>query len=585
VQTYIAHKLKLHQHLNGSRASLRLDGLPLSALRSILEYSTILGRLAISHTNRALRVVVHANNDILADLSSQTGYRGTLPPSTLRCLLEYTDDKSLKLAIDLPLQSSVMQHNEILLVAQPHLARTKSLYLGAHWGPIQLSITDGRAEKLRTTWRLICSFLKEPASQLERARITSGPESSLAGVYILPGDLFSGIAPLLRGVWLENVTLPSQPVPALSRIQDFCYSPHPLTLTAAQLRDLLQMMPELRALELYIEDFVPDSFGEPHTIGGPTVPLRVFRLEQVCSNMEEMLLQIQAAAGPNLRALALWEDGDNEDNPFWLDSVLAVYQRIFRIVMAKNWVELDLATDGAPEQVVVMRGFTSEDDPPPQLGARVFLSADRAMPGSLAWLTSLTMHEFLWPCDDTEVSELTEYDMNSWYPRLPALTDVELILGALDDYTYMFNEERICLMLADDLMGGVSMPRLARLTLSHRVRNREECQSLVKECTCERLLAVSLADLFELVEALKPESTCLKALILRGLDPVDLDLDVQLRRLGTLTDELQLVPLPDLTAVVSPYWSNLAWPEDPRTIFNLWADLPSDTQEISFLGH
>ena len=145
MQTYIAQKLKLHQHLNGSRASLRLDGLPLSALRSILEYSTILGRLAISHTNRALRVVVHANNDILADLSSQTGYRGTLPPSTLRCLLEYTDDKPLKLAIDLPLQSSVMQHDEILFVAQPHLARTKSLYLGAHWGPIQLSITDGRA--------------------------------------------------------------------------------------------------------------------------------------------------------------------------------------------------------------------------------------------------------------------------------------------------------------------------------------------------------------------------------------------------------------------------------------------------------
>jgi len=139
-------------------------------------------------------------------------------------------------------------------------------------------------------------------------------------------------------------------------------------------------------------------------------------------------------------------------------------------------------------------------------------------------------------------------------------------------------------MLADNIMGGISMPQLARLTLSHRVRGPQECSYTVTKCTCEKLLSVSLADLFELAKVLKPESSRLKVLILRGLDPVDLDLDLQLLRLGTVSDELQLVPLPDFTEFIWPDPWTYAWPENPRGSFNVWSNSPAELREIAILG-
>jgi len=174
-----------------------------------------------------------------------------------------------------------------------------------------------------------------------------------------------------------------------------------------------------------------------------------------------------------------------------------------------------------------MRLFVSDSHWEPEDSVSLLLSAVRMVSGSLVWLTSLTMHEFLWPCD------LTVGEMGGCYPQLPTLTDVELVLAMPDDYARIHNGERVTVMLADHIMGGMSMPELARLTLSHRVRNPQECKYAVTKCTCEQALSVSLADLFELAKVLKPESTRLKVLILRGLDPVDLGLDVQLLWLRT----------------------------------------------------
>jgi len=413
IQTYLAHELEYLRNILASGARPRLDGLPLRALRAILAFSTVHGCLAISHTNRTLRAVTHANKDIFADLSFQDEYRGSLPLAPLRYLLGYTDDP-LQLAINLPLQSPVAQHDDVLLAAQPHLTRTQSLYLGAWWGPIQVHNTryrvnedqgiEWRVSQMRATWRSICSFLMEPAPQLKRTCIESGSSllSTESGPLSLPDDLFSGIAPSLRGSSLRDVLLPVQPVLAFNRIQDFSYSPRPLTLNTADLRNILQMMPELRALELYIMKFEPGTIDKPHTISFEAVPLRVFRLDHICSDLDKILSQVRATAGPNLCTITLHDDGDGDGaNPFWLDSVLVVYQRILRIVMIKHEIELDLATDNAPDQVVTMRIFISESYGRPKDSVALLRSAYRTIPGSLAWLTSLTMHEFLWPRDLT----------------------------------------------------------------------------------------------------------------------------------------------------------------------------------------
>jgi len=590
IQTYVAHMLEHQRHMITSRTQACLDGLPLRALHAILDYSTVLGRLAIFHTNRTLRAAVHANKDIFADLSFRNEFRGSLHPATLHYLLNYTDNP-LKLTINLPLHSPVIQHADVLLLAQTHLARTRSLYISACWESIQVQNTryrvnrdqgiEWRVGQMRATWRWICSFLEEPAPQLKRICVESGSSilSTESGPLTLSVDLFGGIAPLLQGLRLEDALLPVQPVLALSRIQDFSYVPQPSTLNAADLRNILQMMPELRALELYIMNFEPNTVDTPHTISSPAVPLRVFRLEHICNNLDKILLQIHAVAGSNLSTITLYDDGEDDgSNPLWLKSVLAVYQRILRIVMIKHGVEIDVATDDTPDHVVAIRLFISDDYSLPEDSVTLLRSGDRTVPGSLAWLTSLTMHEFLWP------RNLTAGEMGGWYPRLPALTDVELVLGTLDDYARMYNGERVTVMLADSIMGGMSMPQMARLTLSHRVRGPHECNYAVTKCTCEQLLSVSLADLFDLTEALKPESTRLKVLILRGLDPVDLDLDVQLLRLGRLADEIQLVPLPDFKTIVWPGPRNYAWPEDPRGSFSVWSDSPAELREVSLLG-
>jgi len=589
-QTYVAHKLE-HQRFNNAYSTrTRLDGLPLRALRVILEYSTVLGRLAIFHANRALRAAVHANKDVFADLSLQNEYRESLHPTTLSCLLNYTD-VPLKLAINLPLRSPVVHHDDVLQIYQPHLTRTQSLHLGDYWDDARYredededQVTDRiewREAQMSAIWHSICSFLMEPAPQLKRTCIESGLFLLCVdlGPLILPADLFSSIAPSLRGLRLVEAFLPVQHVLAFNRIQDFSYLPQSMTLNAADLRNILKMMPELQTLELYIFNFEPDTVDTPYPIGVSVVPLRVFRLGHICSNLDKILSQIHAAAKPNLRIVTLYDDsGDYEPNQFQLDSVLAVYQRILRICMIKHEIEFDLATDNAQEQVVTMRLFISESYGQFEDSVPLLLSASRTVSSSLAWLTSLTMHEFFWPCD------LTAGGMDGWYSRLPALTDAELVLGAPDDYARMCMQERVTVMLADDIMGGMSMPQLARLTLSHRVRGPQECNYVVTKCTCEQLLSVSLADLFDLAETLRPKSRRLEALILRGLDPVDLDLDVQLLRLGTLSDELQLVPLPDFKTNVWPSPGNYAWPEDPRGRFSVWSDSPAELREVSLLG-
>ena len=131
-QIYVAHKLEHQRHIIASRTRPHLDGLPLRALHVILKFSIVLGRLATFRTNRALRAAVHANKDIFADLSFQYEYQGSLPLASLRYLVSYTGDP-LQLRINLPLQSSETQHDDVLEICQPHLSRARSLYIGAYW--------------------------------------------------------------------------------------------------------------------------------------------------------------------------------------------------------------------------------------------------------------------------------------------------------------------------------------------------------------------------------------------------------------------------------------------------------------------
>ena len=48
------------------------------------------------------------------------------------------------------------------------------------------------------------------------------------------------------------------------------YSPQPSTFDAADLRKILQIMPELQTLELYFMTFEPEAVGTPHKICAAT---------------------------------------------------------------------------------------------------------------------------------------------------------------------------------------------------------------------------------------------------------------------------------------------------------------------------
>ncbi|KAH7099658.1 hypothetical protein BKA62DRAFT_282153 [Auriculariales sp. MPI-PUGE-AT-0066] len=573
------------------RRAHTLAELPVPLIERIMVLSGPESSSELANTCRTFRDVATSRPDIFADLSYLDEYRRISSPGAFRRILERSGDLPLKLSVSVPLQEDACIRNELLEIAQRHFKRAAALYLGPYWGHLKPRDTwvlsqwnpSIRAERTDLTWRALSSLLCDPAPRLERLRVFSGAgpvrPSRKPPRFVLPNELFGGDAPRLQAAFLEYVTLPDEPCRALRNIQELSYSPMPDCLSISQLDTVFKTMPQLQALELDISKLVQDDPPMPTgTVTLHSVPLRILRLERICDGIELLFEHVQLAAADTLRSIVLYDD-QAEELAYWFAALQKSYPVIRRGLILNFWIELEVSTHALGPPVVV-RVFSDED--PSQLRAGKLIRTA----SSLANLRELVVHEFLWPSLDMEFTDMSDSDHDCPFPELPSLTDLQIILAVPDDYTHN-HEDALGIFLSAEAMCS-NMPQLRNFMIAHRPRDNWECEMWVDTCTCSHLLPVSLRDIVELLarfrtsHARASQTTRLRSVLLRGLDPVDIDIDVQLARLQELADVVEFEALETRS---KSRWSqnDFTWPDDPRGVFNLWSK-SSRTHPLTLLG-
>lgn len=387
---------------------------------------------------------------------------------------------------------------------------------------------------------------------------------------------------MLRAADFKDVEIPvAASLGALCSVTHFCYTPYPDHLGVQQLEHLLTNMPHLRVLELRIPKFdapLP-GVGEAGQRLKVSVPLRVLRLERVPQNLVALLHYIEGAAAHHLKHVVIYDDGHWSPRA-WIIPIFQQFPTVYRIYVDIFWAEVDGATSVDSPPVVTHMFSQSPED-----------SASACGRWLLRWqllihLNTLVIHEFLWPVEDDVSSHTSDeaegQPCSSGDIVLHMLTDLEIILAAPDDYEVL-DDDLVGILSSWEDVTSATMPRLERVTFSHRVRDSPECEIYVDECVCNKLLPAALYDLVELLERMLPALQHafdglkaagrlhpLQKVTLRGLDIVDVDLEFQLNRLRSLARQVWLEPLRVSPTASVTDWTNYAWPNDARGSFRVW---------------
>jgi len=356
--------------------------------------------------------------------------------------------------------------------------------------------------------------------------------------------------------------------------------------------------------------------------------LRTLRLGHAPTSLEQLLDFILPLA-PKLEALVMYDDGDElvwltrvvKAFPFfrklrlvnfWLEAEMArsengrpvtlrvfsdedptvfTFRNILKRLPVDHLVELVIHEHHWPEED---RGDeeSDEDDTDEEDSSTTVdsnLSSEEAsgtssMPGG--WDESPATSD---AGSDSEVPDTTQPPVlptvsrpPRGLPVFPELHHLHIILASTDDYlnSQDLDEDFEGVLYADGRRSlGRRMPQLEHITIEHGLRLESPCIEYLRHvCNCNVPMPVSLRDVKTLIEDLAPatkkkprmlqeNSKRLRKVVLRGLDPVDMDEAACLRELGELAVEVEvqeMVPPPS-----EGY--KLEWPGDPRAIFTVWS--------------
>jgi len=606
-------------------------------LRAILVYLPLRDVAALAQACRAINAAVNIHTDLFADLSFFDEYDSAPRAESLAYLFRRSAQHPLKLAVDLPVWIDDERQQYIAEVKQHiHRISALSVVLFpllAPPGETEFWYRFKRGHHLSRAWRDFCRLLTEPHPTLKRVSLyCSSYGRDVNETFDLPQGILGGDPGRLRTLIMQRVNVPRSPeVPAFSRLEELVYLPAPRSIDRDGLRNLFLMMPRLLRLELDVIEYA--IVAEERTscvspIEAFHSPLQSFRVGRASMSHLRYLLRDLDILAPSLTHISMYND---ENITEWIPAILALYPvaLTFRHVYCTTTLDLRASLDTSaaklqPQRTVKVEVYSPELSHLDGTGQlRPFFENNTI--GDWSQLNQMTLHEFHWPVDEPEEEEemeeeednedadehqddetrngdiLDSQDMisqssasepsshgsegNIW-PRLTALEHLTIILATNDDYESFardLNPDGTFFRGFSSLHALETMPNLTTLTIEHCLPPESDClhtSGHASRCTCAGLLPVSLDDVATFLERLwtgRPRrsalSRLLSRLVLRGVEPIDVDLSKSLRRLQSLAKEIvfeQMTPPPEATFDLDSDHPCLVWPDNPRSVRNVW---------------
>lgn len=329
-------------------------------------------------------------------------------------------------------------------------------------------------------------------------------------------------------------------------------------LSRQDLGCIFASLPRLRVLDLSIIHYQSQN----SVFGFPKASLETLRLSLGCINFYEFWSHLQAATWATLRSIVLYDH-----SPSAQQSVLSVRKdyTTVRAHLGPSWLELDLDGGETGGEAVILTLRTHSYDSMFQWDLEN-VALHSPLVCDLDDLAHLVIHEYLWPSCDRD------HEDDQLLASLPSLVDLEILLAVAHDDFDSLDDVPIFTSVSQSY---VQMPQLANVAFVYQPLADRRCvaREFDFRCSCGSPLPVAVRDIAETVNHLLRHLGAggrFERVLLKGLDPVDEDLGVQLSALSAHADEVifeSLLWRDEANSLDVDY----AWPEDPRARFD-----PSD---------